>query len=139
MWAHSQGSVLSAFALAGMGDDLRRRVAFVTCGSPLVSVYSRYFPGYVTRDGLERLSGTLYAWSNVYRKTDYVGQQLFDRSPPHAEVRCRGKDIALSDPSPALLNTGRRTPLRHADYWSEPEVLAEVERLARQLEEGGNP
>lgn len=75
--AHSQGSVLAYAALASLPDDLVDRVALVTYGAPLTTLYARYFPAYLgrARDG-RALAERLPSWHNFYRDTDYVGRRV---------------------------------------------------------------
>lgn len=66
--AHSQGSVISAAALAG-GDGSRR--ALLTHGSPLATLYTRFFPISFPADVVSMV-GTR-AWINLWRPTDPIG------------------------------------------------------------------
>jgi hypothetical protein len=86
--AHSQGSVLAYAALLELAQhfpEKTRSVALVTFGSPLRTLYARFFPGYFRRRDFLWLREHLakgdrrhwVPWRNFYRRTDYVGQALF--------------------------------------------------------------
>jgi hypothetical protein len=106
--AHSQGSVLAFAALSGLdaGADLQR-VALVTYGSPLARLHARFFPHYVGPDEFRSLRARLFSWRNFYRRTDHIGQALFEEVPEAA-----GDDVELPDPAEGDL---RLDPVATAD------------------------
>jgi hypothetical protein len=86
--AHSQGSVLAYAALLELAQhfpDKTKNVALVTFGSPLRTLYGRFFPAYFARRDFLWLRAHLakgdghpcVPWRNFFRRTDYVGQELF--------------------------------------------------------------
>jgi len=77
--AHSQGTILAFAALRGMaGRPKLGQVALATYGSPLSRLHSRFFPHYFNPGELGALHDELWGWSNFYRRTDHIGQQVFD-------------------------------------------------------------
>jgi hypothetical protein len=101
--AHSQGSVLAYAALLQLARcrDITSRIAVITYGSPLYQLYQRFFPDYFQLDAqFARLLDSLYpagthfwTWRNFYRRTDYVGQAIFQ------DTLWKDCDICLSDPA----------------------------------------
>ncbi|MFB9233983.1 hypothetical protein ACFFWC_00280 [Plantactinospora siamensis] len=73
--AHSQGTVLAAAALLQPENrPTDGRVALVTFGSPLRTLYGWAFPAYFSAEVLRGLeSRGVYAWRNFYYRTDYIG------------------------------------------------------------------
>ncbi len=137
--AHSQGSVLSLAALAGLTDDdvpAPAPVRLVTFGSPLGTLYAPTWPAYIPA-GIEAVLARLgpateargEPWVSFSRATDPVGAGvpgarnvvLPDPRPPEAdELDPAGKDRPT-----------RRRPLerprwgvaeRHSRYLSDPQV-----------------
>ncbi len=61
-----------------------RKVSLVTFGCPLTTLYGFFFPRYFGRPGrfealriqLQQLDDG-YAWNNFFRKTDYIGREVF--------------------------------------------------------------
>jgi hypothetical protein len=111
--AHSQGSILAYAALMELAQhypDKTANVALVTFGSPLRTLYGKFFPGYFAPGELawlrERLlqspAGPCITWKNFYRRTDYIGQALFGEDFP-------GCDEKIPDP-PARDPYGRIDP-----------------------------
>jgi hypothetical protein len=102
--AHSQGTVIAFAALAGLDDDHLSRVALVTYGSPLSRLFGRFFPAYFSPSDFERLAGRLFddgrdppaGWRSFYRRTDQIGQRVFDQVPAEA-----GRDEEVPDPAEA--------------------------------------
>ncbi|GAB3554825.1 hypothetical protein GCM10027404_29840 [Arthrobacter tumbae] len=110
--AHSQGSVLCAWLVAHAPvGNLRPHL--VTAGSPLGSVYATFFPATFTPHLLGRVAAGTRTWTNYWRGTDPVGSPV-----PHATNR------ELPDPRDDGIVRG------HSDYWTEPEIVTHVARLA---------
>lgn len=110
--AHSQGSVLCAWLVthAGTGEV---QPHLVTAGSPLGSVYARFFPATFTPQLLEDVAAGTRTWLNYWRDTDPVGFPI-----RHAVNR------ELADPrADGIVRS-------HSDYWTEPEILAHVAAVA---------
>lgn len=80
--AHSQGSVLAVAAMA-LHDRLPEDIALLTFGSPVGSLYRRFFPNLF--DDLHSLSTALGPrWINLYRNSDPIGGPIgsgMDRPP----------------------------------------------------------
>jgi hypothetical protein len=110
--AHSQGSVLcSWFIVHARTGEVRPHL--VTAGSPLGSVYTRFFPATFTPQLLARVAAGTRTWTNFWRNTDPVGFPI-----QHAANR------ELPDPRPDGIVRS------HSDYWTEPEIVAHVAALA---------
>lgn len=116
---HSQGSVLAACVAgrqfeAAKGPPLTCEIRLLTCGSPLISLYASFFPDEFTKEfftGIQR--GPERLWSNCWRSTDPIASRV--------GAAC---NILLTDPA-----EGRKRPLGHADYWTDPGQLQEIENL----------
>ena len=100
--AHSQGTVISAAALAQLGTydtqagklvrtSVLPGVGWLTFGCVLRRLYARYFPVYFAPARLAELQGLLSAdsdtatlprWRNLWRYTDYLGGQVTAGPPP---------------------------------------------------------
>lgn len=120
---HSQGSVL-AFALVG---ELARRswaredLALVTCGSPLSSLYSAYFPRHFPVEDRTKIASSVRIWTNFWRNTDPIATPL---SPDAENADLAGPvDHEVPDGS---RRTGEPTLRVHGDYWLETEQAAAV-------------
>lgn len=112
--AHSQGSVLCAWLVARPSvDDVRPHL--VTAGSPVHSVYARFFPAAFTPELLADAAAGTRSWINYWRATDPIGFPI-----PGAE------NSELPDPrADGLVRS-------HSDYWTESAILAHVAELARR-------
>ena len=78
--AHSQGSLLALAALSPLPATSLRGLRLVTMGSPISTLYQRYFPAAIPPALLEQLRERLVDangdWRHAYRHTDYVGRAL---------------------------------------------------------------
>ena len=72
--AHSQGSVIALHALL----DSRTDATFLTVGSPLGTLYEKFFPAHFDTSLTRRLIDRLPVWSNLWRVTDPVGGPIDD-------------------------------------------------------------
>lgn len=109
---HSQGSVLAAWYSHRLTCQGRRLHGLVTCGSPLVSLYERFFPATFSGEFLDKVVGDRSPWVNVWRETDPISTEI-----PHA-----GENHNSLDPP-----VGGYTVRGHHDYWIDDfqeEVLA---------------
>ncbi len=76
--AHSQGSVLAAVVASRLDSARRRHLALITYGSPLHSLYGRFFPVHFNPDWTADLARELSddqgtRWRNLWRDTDPIG------------------------------------------------------------------
>jgi hypothetical protein len=123
---HSQGSVLcftallervreSGSASAELGSPpANEGVDLVTCGSPLASLYSRFFPRFFGAEEFGAVNTSVSTWRNFWRDTD----------PIATPVGAQSGDERLEDPP-----EGR--PLqRHGDYWIADEQREWIEARA---------
>ena len=109
---HSQGSVLAFAALSPLSAEQLQRVALVTYGCPVSSIYAMFFPAYfgpeevtALRDKLPKLPGGLAGWRNFYRLTDPIGGPVFaDTDTPEYDTEIldpfRGPATDLADSTP---------------------------------------
>jgi hypothetical protein len=176
--AHSQGSVLAYCALVHLArwrEDITKKVALVTFGSPLYRMHSRYFPAYFRQDeehtdeehsneqhsneeptdeahrDFDRLADRLFTdgnpctpWSNVYHRTDYVGQKVLvgtkfsrcDRElPDPAQWRKYGRRsvrrswaVPADQPPPIFTRA-----LVHSYYFNSLELLTSIRWIEKRL------
>lgn len=114
---HSQGSVLAFAALSPLTAEQLQRVALVTYGSPISSIYATFFPAYfgpdevrALRDKMPVVPGGLDGWRNFYRRTDPIGGPVF------ADTDTPGQDTEVPDPfrGPAT-DLADATPPRERD------------------------
>jgi len=145
--AHSQGSIIAFAAVASLPDDYARNVALVTYGSPITSIFGRFFPEYFGSDAVAEVRAKLPdpepdtpGWRNFYRRTDPIGGPVFEQQPATEPPR----DIELADPMPpppvpwpplpgeAPLEHDRPVWTQiavHSYYLNEPELKHWVARL----------
>lgn len=67
--AHSQGTVIAASAVVGAGVP----VALFTFGSPLGTLYRRFFPAHFGSELFDTVRGSVSQWANLWRDSDPVG------------------------------------------------------------------
>ena len=67
--AHSQGTVIAASAAVGSPVP----VALFTFGSPLGTLYRRFFPAHFGSDLFDDVQASVSQWANLWRETDPVG------------------------------------------------------------------
>ena len=113
---HSQGSVLAGDLVRG---DLTRggqcSVGLITCGSPLGSLYARYFPTEFSGERLQAIARHSSLWTNFWRETDPIATEL-------GLAAVAGKDVGpLPDGGPGDDLKG------HSDYWAEPSLRNAVD------------
>jgi len=91
---HSQGTVIGAALVLQLDPSQQARTAFITYGSPLQRLYSRFFPAYFDAKVLsqigEALTGTAgdqdpdrrrWPWRNLFRASDPIGGPVRHRYP----------------------------------------------------------
>ena len=97
----------------------------VTCGSPLASLYSTYFPLTFPGSRRDKVAG-LVPWTNCWRSTDPIATPMWAGQDP--------RDVEILDGAP---RGDPSVPLRvHSDYWLEQEQQGAVEDL---LKSSSNP
>ena len=72
---HSQGSVLAVDIIKRLGQQdgyKKTHHALVTCGSPLASLYSTYFPHYFPVKDRQATEDLVKEWRNLWRSTDPI-------------------------------------------------------------------
>ena len=109
--ANGQGTVVCSAALLGLNDPVG--TAFLSYGSPLASLYARFFPSYFDDCVFTTLASKLPGgWINLWRNTDPVAGPIrvgpTDRETVDGRVR------------------------GHAGYW-----LSDEPRFAEALDELG--
>ena len=148
---HSQGSVLAFAALSPLSAEQLQRVALVTYGSPISSIYAMFFPAYfgpeevvALRDKLPKLPGGLAGWRNFYRRTDPIGGPVFaDTDTPEYDTEIldpfRGPATDLSDSTPPRERDAAPW-LRvsgHSYYEQEPALKDWVRRVRLAFDQSG--
>lgn len=125
---HSQGSVIAADVVLRLHQLSPEgpKPTLVTCGSPLRSLYSRFFPEQFGANHRRSIQDAVQDWGNFWRSTDPIATELGAR-PQDGEGP---KDEQLAD------GTEREqlsfTTLAHGDYWLEEKQRAFVDaRLAQ--------
>jgi hypothetical protein len=119
---HSQGSVIAAWYANALGtaqtdeDAPPRLRGLVTCGSPVASLYGRFFPRTFSPKFMTDTRQGCEAWENFWRETDPIATRL---GPP-----CDDHD-PLRDPA----DEGNSKPSGHSDYWTDPVQRDAVKRL----------
>ena len=128
---YSQGSPISAAAIAQLPKEQISKISLITVGSPLRRLYGRGFPIYFGPDCLDDLrellgGGKQVRWRNAVRKSDYIGGFVF-ADPYGEELRERlVVDKAVLDPACVTPSDGddATVPVIHAhsDFWPDPQV-----------------
>ena len=67
--AHSQGTVIASSAVVGSGVP----IALFTFGSPLGTLYRRFFPAHFGDQRIRAVKGSVTRWANLWRTTDPIG------------------------------------------------------------------
>jgi hypothetical protein len=151
--AHSQGTVIAFAALAPLitldeatqNDDTKEqrleRVALLTYGSPITTLYGQAFPAYFGQAPVDRLHAALESgpggWRNLWRRTDPIGGPVIGAGDPTV-------DEEAADPATVLPSTADLTdpePLRrpwvelagHSYFYRERRYKDAVETLRRAL------
>jgi len=116
---HSQGSVICAWALweaAGhqefSQEPTPRKPSFITCGSPLHSLYEILFPRVFDQELFLRVRRGSSQWTNFWRQTDPIATAI-----PFAGI----ENVQIEDPLQS-----DRDALVHSDYWIDPQQRAKV-------------
>ena len=133
--AHSQGTVISAAAMLQLMDEQGKprlkASGLLTFGSPLVSLYQRFFPAFFGDATLKAVqTATSGRWRNLWRDTDPISAEV----PGLGEQQVPEPD-AWDDPEegqPLGATRGHRQDARsHGGYRRSPEFAkARTELLA---------
>ncbi len=162
---HSQGTVLGYAALWQLRPQDRRKVAFMTYGSPLSQLHARYFPRLFSSSDYKELKDSLYEgsvsgieatdWCNFYRLSDYIGKEVrFEARAKGAPPLEDASNIIVSDPCEDAVSRDSETkewpgypdPVRlpfdamalHSYYPSELRLKNHVSKL-REAMSGAEP
>ena len=105
--AHSQGSIVAYDYLRDYGPDYPElggaKPALLTSGSPLGTIYQRYFEEYSPQIPVpDSMAATLKRWVNLYRVDDYIGGRIKEPG-----------GLAISN---IVMTPGAH---RHTNYWIE--------------------
>ena len=142
---HSQGSVICAWFVRGghwneneaesrsdeeglaMGlhqvpREQSDRIALFSCGSPLVSLYSTFFPRYFNDDFFRTALKMSYGniWYNYWRQTDPIGSKLSGHNATTHGDGPQVQDIDVTE----LANEETRG---HCEYWQDDRIRRDVE------------
>ncbi|MGY1965538.1 hypothetical protein ACW9HH_14945 [Nocardia gipuzkoensis] len=133
---HSQGSVL-AFTAVKEANTAEPKIHLVTCGSPLLSLYSRFFPTHFGNDERETVENKAISWANFWRDSDPIGCPLFSSrrndylhppntydfpnpaAAPDLAVPVASK-VAEATPNLPAADIDPALGLGHSDYWLVP-------------------
>lgn len=109
---HSQGSVLAAWAVANHAAAFEKgtRPALVTCGTPLGSLYFKFFPQTFDKALFHRIVTQSDGWANFWRCTDPIATPLI--GPDEDPAAAKRRNTEIRDPFEA----GERV-YGHSDYW----------------------
>jgi hypothetical protein len=113
--AHSQGSVIVYDFLRDNGPHYTRlgdaAPALLTFGSPLGSVYQKYFHEYAASKTVPLgIAARLKCWINLYRVDDYIGGRI--SAPPGLRVDNH------------VMGMGG-----HTGYWTEPDIAEALDAI----------
>ncbi len=113
--AHSQGSVVVYDYLRDHGPVYTElgdaAPALVTFGSPLGSIYQKYFHEYAASRAIPLgIAARLKCWINLYRVDDYIGGRI--EAPPGLRVDNH------------VMGLGG-----HTGYWTEPDVAEALDAI----------
>lgn len=102
--AHSQGTVLAVALVARLDDLTRSRIALLTYGSPIRSLYGWFFPRFFSRKEMETIAASLGGpavaepnrmldedyprWRNLRRCSDPIGSTIFTESDDRGNEPC---------------------------------------------------
>ncbi len=134
---HSQGSILAFTAVKCAQPppgETKLNIHLVTCGSPLLSLYSRFFPFYFDTAIREEVANKVIEWGNFWRDSDPIGCPLFGSDPNQSAPNTFDRpdpsfmsgrtnpvasEVAIVDP--AVTPTQVDDPsFGHSDYWLVP-------------------
>ncbi len=113
---HSQGSVLTAWAVAEHTEAFGNgtRPALVTCGTPLGSLYFKFFPETFNKDLFNQIVTKSDGWANFWRPTDPIATALVGENEDREVTKKRNTEI--KDPPEA-----EKRVYGHSDYWNADE------------------
>ena len=145
--AHSQGTVIAAAALQPLRtldaeDDAKRldRVALLTYGSPLTTLYGQVFPAYFGQTALNGLRDALEAgaggWHNLYRRTDPIGGPVIATGTPPVDEELADPANEPEDPTDTGPEPLRRPWIElrgHSYYYRELRYKQRLTELRRSL------
>ncbi|MEN8583975.1 hypothetical protein ABFP37_14855 [Burkholderia sp. RS01] len=110
---HSQGSVICAWLIrAGLLPIDENRVHLITCGCPLMTLYSTLFPAFFTLEDLRATRRNVASWTNFWRSTDAISSKV-----PCAVNR------EIPEPGPDGLIE------KHGNYWTSSLLADRVSRI----------
>jgi hypothetical protein len=145
--AHSQGTVIAAAALQPLRtldaeDDAKRleRVALLTYGSPLTTLYGQVFPAYFGQTALDGLRSALEAgaggWHNLYRRTDPIGGPVIATGTPPVDEEVHDPATQEEDPNDTGPEPLRRPWIElrgHSYYYRELRYKQRLTELRKAL------
>lgn len=136
---HSQGSVLAFTAVKCAKvppGETKLDIYLVTCGSPLLSLYSRFFPVYFSPAARREVEEKVIEWGNFWRDSDPIGCPLFGSrrnefvraentfdcpDPEWVSGQTTPVASAAANAQPGITPTDVDDPtFGHSDYWLVP-------------------
>lgn len=117
---HSQGSVIAPWALVDQSNTLDRsqwpkvhNLSLVTCGSPLQSLYSSFFPSTFDDEWFAAVRKNVNIWGNFWRRTDPIATAL-----RHSVEDDNKKIISIDNEE--IPDIDENNLQGHSDYWNDP-------------------
>jgi hypothetical protein len=138
---YSQGSILAPAVVAQLPQDARDDVALLTLACPARRLYGRAFPDFFGPTQLGVLASLMTGkdgrrrWTNVVRRSDYIGSWVGRAEPRPDLAGLAGVDRWIDDPV-ALVPDEQPPPVihRHSAWWPDPQVCGHATRLVDMLD-----
>lgn len=114
VFAHSQGTVISAKLLDEVADELAQsqtQLTLITAGSPLTSLYARFLDVNIGAKfaALCDAKPSRFSWLNVTRRSDYIGSAVLHKGIKNYALHTRGD---------------------HTGYWEDQALLRWLSELS---------
>ncbi|MFI7531433.1 hypothetical protein [Nocardia salmonicida] len=153
---HSQGSVLAFTAVKSAEPTPGKPtlgIHLVTCGAPLLSLYSRFFPAYFGPTQRAAVESKVIEWGNFWRDSDPIGCPLFGSRrnqfthapntfdcPDPSYISDQTAPVAsqAAEAMPGITATDVDPTDGHSNYWLVPAQRDYIAQIHQQYS-GGAP